>query len=91
VVKWAFAAVEHEHMLAEKEVAVAAKVESRSFEYVAWGVERVAQQRCHHSRSLRFPRRKVVLVVDIADSKLGAVVVARLDLDTKYSVAVVQG
>ena len=83
-------------MLAEKEVAVAAKVESRSFEYVAWGV---AQQRCHHSRSLRFPRRKVVLVVDmqktvvgdIADSKPGAVVVARLDLDTKYSVAVVQG
>jgi hypothetical protein len=31
------------------------------------------------------------VVGDIADSKLGAVVVARLDSDTKYSVAVVQG
>jgi hypothetical protein len=52
-VKWVFAVVGHEYMLVEKAVAVvvAAKAESRSFEFVAWVVEMVVLRRSHRSKS----------------------------------------
>jgi hypothetical protein len=63
VVKWASAVVEHECMLVEKEVAVAAKVGSRNFGSVAWVVGR-----CYlRSRSWRsLHRMQEVLGMDIA-------------------------
>jgi hypothetical protein len=52
-VKWVFAVVGHEYMLVEKVVAVvvAAKAESRSFEFGAWAVEMVVLRRSHRSKS----------------------------------------
>ena len=81
-----------------KKVAVAVKAESRSSEYVASVVEKVALRHSHHSRSWRFLRRREVpvagmqrtVVGDIADLIPGAAVVAKKYLGTTYSVVVVQ-
>jgi hypothetical protein len=83
----------HDCMLVEKEAAVVGMAGSRSFGFVAWAVEKVGLRRCLHSRNWHSLRRRLevlamdiqrTVVVGIADSILGAAVVARLDFDTKY-------